>query len=255
MRAYNSQKAVVDRNANVTTSYCDNKTLLEPDCNEKRQEALRNNCVTPEYIELLKTVPVQGGLGVAPICGVGSEGGKLYWFVINFCKCGCFSKDTTILSRQEAEEAEYGIDELFQLDRRYLQALTHDSLIGEELIVATRPFTPLQGPAERRQWIHLNFSNGRSLKLTTDHSVLLFDGELKSAGLVNVGDRFFDRQNGIVEVTAKHVSEESLKTFNVSIEAEIVHPLNHIFFANGVAIGDDSFQNGFQSLVNRANLR
>lgn len=256
MKKLNSQQKIVEKSQGaVLAQYCDG-TLDAQACDRRRQEAIRQKCVTPDYVEFLKHVPVVGGMGVAPACLVSyNANDQEYKYLVAFCKCGCFDKNTDILTSIGEGEEWTNVVDLFNSQKREVVGLTADSVIGEELVLENREFAPLRGPADSKVWVTMQLSNGKKLKLTSDHAVLLADGYLKSASELKTGDMLFGPSNNLVKIETLTVGLEAIETFNLGISSKSDNPLDHIFFGNGVAIGDDSFQNGLDELVNRANLR
>ena len=126
MNRWTTTAAVSERaKHSVSGSYCDG-TLTSAACNEKRNIAVKTNCVTKKYADFLKTIPLaSGGKGLAPACEAyktedhtlpnGMPVTVTYSRLIGFCKCGCFPKDTNLFVSLAEGDHWLNADNLFTL--------------------------------------------------------------------------------------------------------------------------------------------
>ncbi|HNN93742.1 MAG TPA: Hint domain-containing protein [Pseudomonadota bacterium] len=84
-------------------------------------------------------------------------------------------------------------------------------------------------------------SNGRQLKVTPNHGMLLANGQVVAAHTLSIGARFVNTDGSIVRVEELSTEQTARNVFNFEVEAEAQK--GHFIVAEGVFVGDLMWQN------------
>lgn len=90
-----------------------------------------------------------------------------------------------------------------------------------------------------------SLDNGRQLKVTANHGMLLSDGRVVQARRVNIGAKFVSLDGSITRVNNLAIEHTELEVYNFEVEA--AGQMTHIIAAEGVLIGDLAWQNWLAS--------
>jgi hypothetical protein len=215
------------------------REIAEPACQAKLNQALSKNLIT--------CAAYQWGWnnGYWPAIDVDDN-------VINaVCKCGCFESNTLILAQSEGSEAEWTpanqikpSDHLASLDE--MSTLRDPRLELKPIKAFTR--------GEETPLLHVfSLDNGRLLKVTQNHGMLLSDGHVVPAKRIGIGARFVGVDGRIVNVT--DITYEQTKRLVYNFEVVTATKAGHIVAAEGVLVGDLAWQNQLAHEVSAIEVR
>ncbi|WP_375767338.1 Hint domain-containing protein [Archangium gephyra] len=155
------------------------------------------------------------------------------------CKCGCFEANTLILTQDkdgfgawlEAKKVKETA-KLVALDEA--ATLTKPSFSGKSIKAFSR--------GEEKPALYVfGLDNGRQLKVTQNHGMLLSDGRVVEAKTLDVGAEFVAVDGSTVRVT--NLSFENTKKDVYNFEVDASFSAGHIIAAEGVLVGDLAWQN------------
>jgi hypothetical protein len=155
------------------------------------------------------------------------------------CKCGCFEANTLILT-QDADGFSAWLEarklkettKLVALDEA--ATLTQPSFSGKSIKAFSR--------GEEKPALYVfSLDNGRQLKVTQNHGMLLSDGRVVEAKTLDVGAEFVAVDGSLVRVT--NLSFEYTKKDVYNFEVDAAFSAGHIIAAEGVLVADLAWQN------------
>ncbi|WP_148273434.1 Hint domain-containing protein [Stigmatella aurantiaca] len=168
------------------------------------------------------------------------------------CKCGCFEANALILTESvngasnkwiaakdvTKDTKLVSLDETSKLSRpgmksQSVKALTH----GKEL------------PA----LYVFSLSNGRDLKVTQNHGMLLSDGRVVEAKTLSAGAEFVGLDGSTVRVNTISFERTKREVFNFEVDTQSKQ--GHIIAAEGVLVGDLAWQNQLSSELGAISIR
>lgn len=181
------------------------------------------------------------------------DDGNSKWYVTtaapgipgSMCVCGCFHPDAAILvSTSEGTEEKKARDISKQDTLVVLEggsALSSPQLVNREISNITKG-------SETKPLLVFELSSSRVLKVTDEHGMVLADGTMLKAKEVKVGMKFIEYTGKEVEVFK--ISEEVLSSSEEVVNFRNISPLKmeHLMIAEGVFVGDLSFQNEWSDL-------
>ncbi|AKQ67126.1 putative cell surface protein [Myxococcus hansupus] len=155
------------------------------------------------------------------------------------CKCGCFEADTQILT-QDADgfrvwlsaKSVRSTTELISLDET--TNLTTPGFLTRNIVAMS------QGKESPSLFV-FTLDNGRQLKVTQNHGMLLSNGRVVEAKTVRVGDEFVGLEGEIVTVRNLTFEHTAFDVYNFEVNAE--DKAGHFLAAEGVLVGDLAWQN------------
>lgn len=157
----------------------------------------------------------------------------------DICPAGCFAAATQILTLGSTGAPTYTSAEAMAADTRVL-ALSNDSTMQAFALEPRGLRRIVHGPEEPDLYV-FHLENGRALRLTSHHAVVLADGTVVEAEDVASGASFVDSEGtpvAVVHITREHTDSE---VFNLWTESDAVQ--GHIIVAEGVLVGDLQLQN------------
>lgn len=219
------------------TSRC--QEIHEPHCSRANEWALTSGAVTQDAYDWLRE---NGWYVTQSAPGVPSV----------LCACGCFHPDTLILIEDPSGEHKELVAEKTTINHRLVRLDPRSTLSAAKLESA--PIRQIIKGYEKQPLKVFELENGRTLKVTTHHGMLLDDGRMVAATDVKSGDRFIST-NGR-SVTVMGIESELLvndRVVNFRLFGE-THE-HHILVAEDVFVGDASFQNEYASDLASIKLR
>ncbi len=229
-----------DANASQNTGRCVGDPISFAECKVELDYALEENLITRRAHEW----GVKNGF--YPVINRRNE-------VRAICKCGCFEADTTIST--------------FSLGSGGIELVAAKDVTGDHRLVALEGDTDLdtlsttdfaiktltKGDEEKALYV-FEMADGRVLKVTQFHGMLLADGMMVAAKDVAVGSAFIDANSKVaVEVTA--ISREATDQPVYNFETETSDKASHIIIAEDFFVGDLIWQNQLSSELGEVLLR
>jgi hypothetical protein len=169
-------------------------------------------------------------------------------------QCGCFHPGSLI----EVIDLETGIQKSMKASevRQKGHEVTLIHLTPEARPHSfTKGFSPIRVTTHGQEMFDLvviHGSNGKSLRVTRNHGVLVFPGIVRQAQDVSIKDQLFDVDGNLVSILglSSEAGEGEVVNFetNPSLgksESYKESPLEHIIFASGFAVGDLRWQNEY----------
>ncbi len=224
-------------------------------CQLNHDDALETGCVTPEYSTMIRTISHSSGVGYYPICQVYARNPKRS-VLTGFCKCGCFDPSTNILAIQKGQYqwiaaqnlAQSGADALSVPNQNFFKK-------GDGARFSATQFSSFVGPQMDKDLMTIKMGTGRELKVTSEHVVLLSNGKVIAAGDLQTSDALVDTSGNPVTIETIDRQRVELAPHNFSVNPESLNPKDHFIVAEGVIVGDESFQNGLSNIQGRVLAR
>jgi hypothetical protein len=155
------------------------------------------------------------------------------------CKCGCFEANSLILTQDEQGASAWvpakdikTSTTLFALNEA--ATLSRPTFDAKSIKVATRG-------EETPALYAFGLDNGRTLKVTQNHGMLLSDGRVVEARTLGVGAEFVALDGSTVRVRELRFEHTAEDVFNFEVNAQ--ESAGHIIAAEGVLVGDLAWQN------------
>ena len=217
---------------------CLKKGIAAELCESNRKKALNHGCIDQqEYNDLVK-------FGSSPICDYSTTGKES---LQAWCSCGCVHPNTAMAVEIKTDED--FITQVLAVNVAYNRSKYQLITLGENAEIE-KNFMDLDKKEivfttvghEERAMIQLRMVDGRSLRLTENHPVVLSNGELKQAESLRPNDQ-------LVDISGQHVSIKSLQSYpfngqvvNFATTADLSNEGAHVVFGNDFAIGDLALQ-------------
>lgn len=171
------------------------------------------------------------------------------------CLCGCFHPDTEIDvvaegsdSVSQVRAAEVGLAK----NAFSLWSLTR----GSTLDALTYTPSPIQkatrGPAGQ-PLVRIVTEDGRQLRVTTEHAILLASGEMVEAQSIKAGNTLVTRDGVQVRVTSAEQYAFGGEVFNFSTSGN--SGSEHVIVADGLLVGDLTWQNELKGQIGSVVIR
>ncbi|RZM84329.1 Hint domain-containing protein [Pseudoalteromonas rubra] len=166
------------------------------------------------------------------------------------CKCGCFEQDTLIRAVRDGKIQDIRAKDLGKQDS--LVALNGEATLNN---MATESFEMkfrTKGPETPALYV-FTFEDGTELKVTQHHGMLLGDGSMVSAKDVKSGSTMYNAQGTELAVTSITREFTDANVYNFETDGDSV--TNHIIVANGIFVGDLSWQNQLHADLGKVVVR
>lgn len=230
--------------------------LVDPlDCEQQRRRAFEVGVITEEEYETLKDAGAAAQGGYYPIYmetyRLPSE--KMVRAIVI---CGCFHPETSILSSfQRSPWGEFLAGAIASSVTEFdLVHLTEDSDLSHFQLTSS-PVSHATGGPEKRDLVVITVSNGRTLKLTTKHPVLLSSGMMVEASTLQPLDELLSVTGQPLTISSIGSEHFSGNVVNFKVDSHYSRKTEHVIFAEGVAVGDLAWQSSLQEEMNKVFLR
>lgn len=219
-------------------SRCGDVPLPEGECEQGRQEAVRIGCISADEARQLKS------WGLSPTCIAGKYRG--------WCACGCFHPLMLITVLNETLPVATAED-IAKNPKNY--SLLH---LGANTRLSSMEynFSPLVYStlgAEAKPLVVIETQDGRVLKVTSQHAIMTAQGEMIQAKDVKPETLLLDHSGSVVAIQA--IRSEVFKDFVVNFRLDVKKPVEHVIFAQGLAVGDQAWQSTLEDLQNQIIVR
>ncbi len=166
------------------------------------------------------------------------------------CPCSCFEQDTRILTINDQgfawKEARL-IDQSTWLYSPMAEATLDDLKLAPHQISYTT-----SGPEDPALFV-FTFVDGRTLKVTQNHALLLSDGRMIRANEVTLNDMLVDMYGLPLVITAISREHTSKHVYNLLVQTG--EKAEHLLIAEGVVVGDLLWQNALDAEIGQILLR
>ena len=207
-------------------------------CAPLRQAAVAQGCISEAQANAMAAA------NQIPLC-VGST-------VMGTCKCGCFAPDTLLGVWSESldevsAQALYG-----KVQLPPLMSLTAEARLSRPEFEG-RVIADKSHGQEERYLVRLEIANGRTLRVTEGHPILLSSGQMKSAREITQGDKLLDSSGR--ELSLSSVEREAYKgdVYNFETAGKALN--QHVLVAEGILVGDLAWQNAMHEEWEGLSLR
>ncbi len=211
-------------------------------CNQHNQLAIDNGLITSAAYNWLTA---------NRYCAVTVELAPGFYTVISICPAGCFEENTEILTVND-----YGAEEWLAAEEitkeHELYSLNSDALLSSPALSSRAVERMARGPEEADLYVFA-MSNGKKLRVTTHHGMVLADGRVVAAKDVVLGDAFIGLDGSIVEIDGIGREPTDGDVYNYYVSADT--PQEHVIVAEGVLVGDLAWQTSLAGEIESIRLR
>ena len=180
-----------------------------------------------------------------------------YYPVINrhglinaICKCGCFEAETQISARINGVTLNVAAKDISKAHQ--LLALDSDAS-RQALHQSYYPVQSLTKGPEYADLYQFELSNGKALTVSQHHGMVVNEGRVVAAKDVTAQDHFIAASGEVVTISA--ISRLPATADVVNFETDGPDAVNHIIVAEGVLVGDLSWQNQRAADLGRIAIR
>lgn len=210
-------------------------------CNDERAYGLKSGCINQEEFDSLVKY------NAYPVCDRKD-------LLKGWCTCGCFQANTRIYSVNPNESTGYQTILKILSDKHNYKvfSLSSDATLSS---ITTKPLKILSttsGP-EKTPLIVFITANEQRLAVTTKHAILLADGRMVAAKDVKITDLLV-QANG-TPVAIKSIESERVTDNVLNILTDGNTNIEHTLFAEGLIVGDLSWQNNLKNMLNAVAIR
>ncbi len=212
----------------------------ETTCEQRRNFGLNKGCISREEYDILKR------FGSFPICSDFGDGKGLE--LQSWCPCGCFHPDTAIsveTSDPSSNTLESALDITKNKQNFRVVHLAKDASISNFVLKST-PIKMSTSGLEEKPLIVIRTSDDRILKVTEKHPLLTARGEMVLASELNIDDGLIDQDGFKVEIASLSSEMFEGEVVNFMIDEPIESRLEHVIFANRIAVGDLAWQSSLE---------
>jgi hypothetical protein len=178
-------------------------------------------------------------LGSVHFCAVVNNLGAGFR-IFDFCPEGCFAADTQILSSFRSDGRANYLRAAMLSPSDQLVSLADDASFSDVVLTEQAIKRIVSGPEDGELFV-FTLANGRTLKVTTHHPMVLDSGKLVEASKVEPGASFVGVDGRSVAIVQISRAKPEADVFNFETGGDT--QLNHILVAEGVLTGDLKIQN------------
>lgn len=218
------------------------------DCRSRLEKYRSKGFIDQEDVEFFLSIEILPDI---------DEAGKYYG---PLAICGCFHPEVSLLTvnRGTGEFESLTAQELESVVSKdnpthLIAHLTEDSKI-EQFELSAAPVSQFTKGKELLPLVVVEAENGKKLKLTTEHAVLKLDGTLVPAKALNAGDHLLTAEGSTVAVTSIGSEQFDGEVLNFEV-GHTKGNVEHIIFAEEIAVGDLAWQNSLQSELHKVTVR
>lgn len=204
------------------------------DCYDETNYALETGCITQVERDYAITNNFLVTCRINPATKKREPSGK--------CACGCFypTSKIVVFDKSTNKELEVNAIDIFNNDVFNFLTFSEDSKI-DDLVEISAPIHSRVSGKEALPIVEIHLDNGRSLKLTTKHAVVMFNGAVKKAKDIKTGDTLLGRYSDPISVTKISAINYGGNVYNFSTGNKGVK--SDLIVSEGVVVGDLDYQN------------
>lgn len=177
--------------------------------------------------------------------------GTGFYSILSICPVGCFEESTEILTVSDDGAQEWLAAENISMEHE-LFSLAPDALLSAPTLNSRAIERMALGPEEADLYV-FSMSNGKKLKVTRHHGMVLADGRVVEAKAVVEGDAFVGLDGAIVEIESIGREHTDGDVYNYFVAAK--EPQEHVIAAEGVLVGDLAWQSTLVGEMESIRLR
>lgn len=198
-RIYSSEEIIRSRLNNST--YCNQDGVMPSAmCDTNRKNGLETNCITQWQYD------IAARNNWAPVCIANADNELV---LMGFCKCGCFSEDTFIMTGDPADFLEMNIVDLGNSEAKVIHLSEESSVDNPELALSVfEQF--IKGKQVYKKVVTIKTEGKNPLTVTHDHAVLLDNGDVVTAENLKTSDRLFSSSGDSLPILSLEVREVQL---------------------------------------------
>jgi hypothetical protein len=184
----------------------------------------------------------QGGfdfLGSVRFCAIVNDLGDGYK-IYDFCPAGCFAADTQIATSLSLDGKPDYVAAASVTPKSPLVSMADDASLSELAMAPQLVKRIVVGPEDANLFAFA-LGNGRTLRVTQHHPMVLDSGKIIQASQVDLGMAFVGLDGKSVAITSITREKPTANVFNFETGSET--QLGHIILAEGVLTGDLKIQN------------
>lgn len=161
------------------------------------------------------------------------------------CHCGCFAPETKLLAfdKEAGAEVDTSIVDIATTPERYDVLTVSPDASLDALRLTTRPVARTTKGDAGKPLIAIELVDGRKLRVTEEHGVLLSDGRMVAAGDLEASDSLVDASGAAVGIARLTTEAYEGKVYNLVTDAPVSQELSHLVVAEGLIVGDLAWQN------------
>jgi hypothetical protein len=199
-------------------------------------------CAFLNNTALSQGLVTQGGfdfLGGVHFCAIVQDMGQGYR-IFDFCPEGCFAADTLILSSVTSVRGASYMPAASVMPESPLLSLADDASIENVFLAPQSAKRIVKGPEDAELFV-FTLANGRTLRVTMHHPMVLDSGQIIEARQVEPKMSFVGLDGRSVAITTITREKPTADVFNFETSGDT--QMSHIIVAEGVLVGDLKIQN------------
>ncbi len=216
---------------------CGDVSLDAQECEAGIREGLAKGCITQDEANKLRE------WGLSPACIAGKYRG--------WCACGCFDP-ATMISVFGSLGAAKAVEIAENPGDYVLEHLEDSSEVGSFSVGLAAIRFSTSGK-EAKPLVVIETEDGRTLKVTTKHAIMTAHGEMIKAEKVTPDTLLLDQLG--YPVAIKSLRSEVFKGNVVNFRVNVEKPVEHVIFAEHLAVGDQAWQSTLEDLQNQVLIR
>ncbi len=181
-------------------------------------------------------------------CAINSEG---FPSILSVCPVGCFEENSEILTVDKDGAGAWLAAKMIGMEHE-LFSLDANALLSSPQLSSRSIERMSVGPEEPPLYV-FELSNGRKLRVTSHHAMVLSDGRIVTAEKVASSDSFIGVDGS--EVTIESISREATTADVYNFSVDVDTPQEHVIAAEGVLVGDLAWQSTLASEMESIRLR
>ena len=181
-------------------------------------------------------------------CAINTPG---FAAILTVCPVGCFEENTDILTLNDEGAGEWLAAKMIGAEHRLFSLNVNAPLSSPQL--SSRAIERMTAGPEEPELYLFAMSNGRKLRVTSHHAMVLADGRIVEAEKVSEDDSFIavdGREVAIESITREATSAD---VYNFAVAAGT--PQEHVIAAEGVLVGDLAWQSTLAGEMKSIQLR
>lgn len=216
-------------------------------CEKRRADGLQNKCITQEEYQTLKD------FGSFPTC-VPEDG---TWILLGWCSCGCFAEDTliSVFEKENQQFKEISASTLAHHRQSYEAVhLTSNSTLSQFEYGNSNIRITTEG-LEKQPIVVIETENGRKLRVTEKHPILTQRGSMVQAKDLQIEDGVISQEGIPLKISSLRLESYCGNVINFMVDQPISSHLEHVVFANQIAVGDLGWQSSLEDELNQVMIR
>jgi hypothetical protein len=218
-------------------------TAIDPTvCATLNDRALNANLLTADgYNELnaIRFCAISGDFGIGLL-------------IYDFCPAGCFAADTQVATSVSPDGKPDYVAAASVTPRSPLVSMADDASLSQLALAPQSVKRTVAGPEDANLFV-FGLANGRTLRVTQHHPMVIDSGQILQASQVVPGMAFVGLDGKSVAISSITREKPTANVFNFLTGGDT--QLSHIIIAEGVLVGDLKIQNDLENEQTSVELR